>query len=793
MEFRIEIVGAAVVLLAAAAGLYYYYYYVRRRNDMDMIQANAGAVSRASQASARASVAGGGSQAGATSQAGIFSPPAGSQLAVTAEDAETLDETVPPPDATVQDSTLQDETIGSNRPLSSSPVGSAVPKSIGEQATQETEAGTAMETTVGSGRERLGSLRMHYEGSQSSPGSGGAMSTLGTTFDIDEEGTLMFDCCTIVAICMIAGIVFSVGICYLYGFTFQQLRQHPRFIHGLAFGIFFSLLVILGYMYRLGHIPIFAVDSSMQSVRSGATHPASTQRPTVSGSPNATTMSGGGSMTLRTKTALSDVNQYPIRSSEVVKRVCPPDPCPFGGGGGARESKVKAMSAAKGEEPTSQQITSKAEDLEQGGAAPGEAGAGGVGSGAAGVPSGKGAAPGDEGAGAQPPPADSGAMQGEPIVVSPEETVQETEGIEGGDQGISPPFDVHAAAVVPCGTWIDDIENREWAVQERMKKVVDIVDETTDMYLTPEELACLNRIRAIEGKGPIVLGPGLVTQIQDALEPLFREATPVEKVEEEEPGKGYVSEVQDILAPHLESASAKEQMEAEEWPWWCLYLLPLLLLLAFIAWMCWTLGIWGFLVWLKDMLLAVLAFLCTPAGIIALIACLILLLVILYYLCTSPEDEGEAAPIAPTSAQPLSTPPTSAQPIASGTRPTTAQPGTEEPGLFENACQYVGDTVGQLAEMGYGKRPKEYFKITYEEDLSEEMWQKYKQRQQSFYVTGGSAIPAGVPMASASLPPAEDTANAPKENVSKASAQQQIMGDVGSSPVSEAGSGKSTL
>ncbi len=182
--------------------------------------------------------------------------------------------------------------------------------------------------------------------------------------------------------------------------------------------------------------------------------------------------SGAGSMTLQTKTSFSDQNQYPVRSSEVVKRVCPPDPCPFGGGGGARDSKVKAMSAARGESPTSHEgeaggapgAGGAAEgDMVSGGAT---GGAGGVCSG--GVPSGGASAtPPSERMGASGPgEGASGAAQGEPIVVSPEETIEGgTEGIEGGD-GFLPPFDVHAAAVVPCGTWIDDAENREWAVKK---------------------------------------------------------------------------------------------------------------------------------------------------------------------------------------------------------------------------------------------------------------------------------------------------------------------------------------
>ncbi len=262
MEFRIEIVGVAVFLLAAAAG-YYYYYYVRRRNDMDMIQANAGAVSRASQASAAASVRGSQvSQANANANA-IFAPPAGSQLAVAEENAEVeaaepTEATVSGQEATDQEATLQDATVDSNPPLQSSPVGSAAPKPMDEQSIQETNAKSVQESTLGSGRERLGSLQMHYEGSQSSPASG----SLGTTLDIDEEGTLFLDCCTIVAACFIAAIAFAVGLCYLYGFTFQQLRQHPRFVHGVFIGSIVSLMVIFGYMYRLGHIPLFAPDES---------------------------------------------------------------------------------------------------------------------------------------------------------------------------------------------------------------------------------------------------------------------------------------------------------------------------------------------------------------------------------------------------------------------------------------------------------------------------------------------------------------------------------------------------
>ncbi len=625
------------------------------------------------------------------------------------------------------------------------------------------------------------------------------------------------DCCTIVAACLIAATAFAIGLCYLYGFTFQQLRQHPRFVHGVFIGSIVSLMVIFGYMYRLGHIPLFAPDESTAgsvgsgamnqaaSVKSGGNYPTSSVAAKDQGSPNATmdmtAGSGAGSMTLRTKTSFSDQNQYPVRSSEVVKRVCPPDPCPFGGGGGARDSKVKAMSAARGESPTSQEGEVGAPGA--GGTAEGDMGSGGVPGGAGGVPSGgvpSGGAGGAEGAppsggmGASGPgEGASGAAQGEPIVVSPEETIEGgTEGIEGGD-GFLPPFDVHAAAVVPCGTWIDDAENKEWAVQERMKKVVDIVDETIDMSLTAEELACLNRIRALDGKGPIQLGPGIVTRLEEALVPYFKEDTPqtVEEPAEEEPGPGYVSGVQDTLAPYFESASAMEEASSEEWPWWCLFLIPLLLLLAFIAWMIWMLGLAGFLAWLRDLLLAVLAFLATPLGLLALVACVLLILALLYYLCMEPSDEAEATGPTLTSAQPTPTQPLSNQPTGTGSQmqPTSTQPMTEGPGYYENACQYLGDTVGQIAEMGYGQKPKEYFKITYEEDISEEMWQKYKQRQQSFYVTEGSAVPAGVAPESGLPEPKEGSpVNSKEQNVQS---QQQITGDVGSSPTSGQTSRKS--
>ena len=929
MEFRIEIVGVAIVLLAAAAG-YYYYYYVRKRQDMDMVQANAGVQSRASQASATASVKGSRISQAAVSRAGVLSPPAGSQLAVAGMSTEETGTSVSGQGVTGQEEDLEDITANSNPLLQSSVVGSSTHKSTNDPANLNTLGKTASETDR-SQMGKQGSLQMHYEGSQTETESGVALSTLGEPQDIDEEGTLVLDCCSIVSVCLLAVVAILVGICYLHGLTFQQLIHHPRFLPCLSVAFFVSALVIFAYMHRLGHIRIF-VDESPKSV--GAAYPASGSGPSYHSAPSSRKqrspkVSRAGSMTLGSKASYPPFeSNYPVRATEIVKRVCPPDPCPFGGGAGARDSKVKAMSAAQGESPSSQQVPSKAGDVPSGKRVGGEASAeaqgggtagGGVGSGdqgvpfgdearrgegigASGVPLGEGegvsaAQEGKEGAGISGTPGktgaeegartgvgkgevgsgapgvgSSGATQGEPIVISPDETIQESEGIEGGAVVNLPPFDVHAAAVVPCGTWIDDTENREWAVQERMKKVVDIVEGTSDVPLTAEELACLNRIRALEGKEEIVLGPGVVTRLQDTLYPIFKEDTPVPVVEEEI-GPSYVSEVQDILAPFMESSLGVQQetSASENWPWWCPLLVPLLLLLAFIIWMLWPVGVMGALAWLWDMLCALaswlVALLATPAGLLAAITAIALLLAILYYLCTSPEyggswrslsgtqpgagqpmssrpgavrpvsaqpgtthpmstQPGTAHPITsgtsgtgqpisgtqPGSAQPMSTQPGrptpmgtqpgralpmgtrpgtvqpgSAQPVGRSIRPaTTLQPGTEEPGYFDNACQYIGETVDHLAEMGYGKRPKEFFKITYEEDISEEMWQRYKQRQQNFYVTGGSAIPGE--QVAVDTPSGGGNFSNNRAEVS----QQQIV-KVGSSPVSEQASQKSVL
>ncbi len=233
-----------------------------------------------------------------------------------------------------------------------------------------------------------------------------------------------------------------------------------------------------------------------------------------------------------------------------------------------------------------------------------------------------------------------------------------------------------------------------------MKKIVNVGAEMTKIFLTPEELECLNRIRALEGKSAITLGEesraGLVTQLQEALYPYFESGPPApiskgEKEAYEHPGSHGQEEpsfLEDITEPLLEQT-----------PWYentYLYLLPLLLLiLAFY----WRSGIWD---WLKWLWFALVDFLQTTPGKVFLVAAIICSLVMLYYLCKGSDEEEEEIVAERTT-----------------TVPTTALTGS-------------ADRAKDL-----GGRPKQYFKITYKEDISEEMWLQFKARQQSTYVSGG--------------------------------------------------------
>ena len=256
----------------------------------------------------------------------------------------------------------------------------------------------------------------------------------------------------------------------------------------------------------------------------------------------------------------------------------------------------------------------------------------------------------------------------------------------------------------------------------------------------------------------------------------------------------------------------EEEMEEElaSWfescPWWW-FVVPLLALAALgLWWLGWP--------WIKSFLLALLEFLKTRAGIITLIAVIILTLIILYYLCAGPaEDEYEEGV-----GQPGQEPGAYGE-GQEGRKPGEGPPGYgEEGGLGEGAPGYGEGGPGEEGAPGYGngapgeegapgygpsragglsraggpssagslpgtegppgggvpgeegfgegadageeggaavtgasaaKRPKEYFKITYEEDITEEMWTQYKERQQKFYVIdeglamGGSARQEG--------------------------------------------------
>ncbi len=316
--------------------------------------------------------------------------------------------------------------------------------------------------------------------------------------------------------------------------------------------------------------------------------------------------------------------------------------------------------------------------------------------------------------------------EGEPVVISPEESVAEGEEWEEG--GPQPPFDEHTAAAVPVGTWIDD-EDKEWVVQERMKKVVDITDKTSDIPLTSEELECLNRIRSMSGKPAVTARkpedePGMVTAIQDTLYPYFQSAGTKPPVSE--------GEKEALLCPYEHPGEHGQEEPSflegitpsmlEEIPWYCnpMWLLPaiILLLILFAIWAftrfaswselfnwlkSWIFAIWE---WIKRLWFALVDFLQTTPGIIFLIASIIISLVILYYLCQATSEEEEAFY-------------------------ETTEASTEP---AQGSATVIGDMTSKLPDIG--SKSKEWFKITYEEDISEEMWLQYKERQQSLYVSG---------------------------------------------------------
>ncbi len=539
----------------------------------------------------------------------------------------------------------------------------------------------------------------------------------------------MVDCCTIVTACLVLVSAVAVGISYRYGLTFRQMREHPRFRQSVLSATLACLLVVLGYMYLQGHLTPGGHDDGEPTLpqRSKKTHGATS--PSLVG---------------------AEECPYPLRATDVVKRVCPPDPCPLAGGARGRPDQQVAA-------PVEQRPPTPQPKVEEAPPAPPLVEA----------PPPPPPPPPPHKEPPPPPPAPppkeeaapEPAEEGKPIVISPDETMQEPEVLERGDGG-GPPFDDHTAAVVPCGTWIDDAK-KEWVVQERMKKVVDIVDETTELTLSAEELECLNRIRAAAGLSPIDAGPGYVTKLEEALYPYFEEGTPVPETEQ---GPGYATRMQEALYPYLQektkeptvreptivpTAEPTEEgwLESLSCPIWCWLPLLLLSLLAMSVWMIGWVRIvewlkrWFFLTWewLKY-------FLSTTAGKIALVTAILLICAALYYYWRGTQEEESVQEVIEE----------------------------EGPGYFEQAASYVGDAVGKVTDMAYGQRPKEFFRITYEEDLSEEMWQLYKQRQENLNAQGVANIPGVYNIPSGS---GASKQNKPKEDSPPASEDARIQGD----------------
>ncbi len=685
----IQIAAVAVVALALGFG---YYWYVGKASEWPDPPRESAGPRVSSYASARASRASQRRSQVAGSQLNFIQPvdndgPSQPPDATSIPKANEKSDIVKPPgsDPTTGDGKNKDILA---RPLPASRIDS-------KQVPDDRARGQII-----SGYARPGSLKMEVSkvNTFGSTTKGGG-SSLGESV-YGAETIFLVDCCKVVLLCVLLNLVLLGLVMKSSGLSFQQIREHPRFRQSVFAAILVSLAVIMGFMCWQGHFAQEGSEACFESAKgrpptapvSGVKSPA-----TISGKPKAKDKIKSGSMTTKkTKIVLEDVD-YPIRTSDVVRRVCPPDPCPLDGGGGVGE--IDAISGAKKapegfppsqidrvpkrvEEPTSPVV--------------------------------------------EPEPFFG---EGGPIVASPDASLHGDVGGKGlGGKRVPFDLDVSSAAVVPCNVWIDEEDNIVWAVQERMKKVVDVVDEVRDMSLTDEELACLNRLRAEEGKPPINAGPGVVTRLQEAIYPMF--GSTEEKTVEEKPG--YISEFQDLFHPFVQSASASSEVppavdeeESGGWPWWIL-LLPLAALIALVICSFYKPQfLSGILTWLKDKFLCAFTWLTfSRVGQIALVCLLLLGLFLLYCLCIGFENEEDE----------------------DYAQSATTEQFTDQQGYFEGVAGYVGDTLGQLGTFGYAPKPKETFKISYQEEISEEVWQKLKQRQQSFYVTAGSKFPDAEPI-----------------------------------------------
>ncbi len=102
-----------------------------------------------------------------------------------------------------------------------------------------------------------------------------------------------------------------------------------------------------------------------------------------------------------------------------------------------------------------------------------------------------------------------------------------------------------AMCAVPTGTYIRQSNSKEWVVQERLKKVINLESKRSGVILSNKESECLNRIKDTP--------PGVIANMKKLMDPIFN------------PGgePGYLDHLAKIF-PFLKDATQKPKKEHKE-------------------------------------------------------------------------------------------------------------------------------------------------------------------------------------------------------------------------------------